>query len=318
MFRVRRDCAIRLVGFFHLFAIFVPASAMSMGERLPVRFWDDVARVRVENISPVEKSASIKLAYQNAALTALRHLDRLGVEELHALFGAVKTSNFFAQTADYPSRVRYREAMMRVFDEMAKRKVAKVAEAEAYYEALVVARDFDRAGRLVKAFRGPEYVDYSHLIPSPADKLDGSTGYVLNNENVVQLRSDAIPKSGSYVVVVVGCHFAEDAARSIRSDPQLAEALSRVPVIWIMSANELDERVLRDWNDAFPEYPGMIAFDNAKWEGVDFNAIPAFHFFREGKKVSSFSGWEPGESGAALLRSIASIVPEAGEDVSPD
>jgi hypothetical protein len=48
-----------------------------------------------------------------------------------------------------------------------------------------------------------------------------------------------------------------------------------------------------------------VAFDNSKWEGIDFARLPSFHFYVDGRLVKLIRGW--GDD-SAMLEEIRTVL----------
>ncbi|WP_170843563.1 hypothetical protein [Luteibacter sp. UNCMF331Sha3.1] len=270
-------------------AILLPFTAMA-GESSP-DLWSRVSSIRMAHTPVADKSAAFRRVFAESFAPRLENLIEVGDDELRRTFKVLGIMNFFAQTGDYEGRPLYLGAMGRALDEMSRRGSIADSEIDAYHEGLVVMRRFAAADILRKRYKGHDFADLTGFDATPDIDTSSPAGYSLSESGELRLSNVALPASGDYVVIVIGCHFAEDAARSIAGNGAVLKALSGMRTVWLMSGAELDKEVLLDWNRQFPMFPATIAYDNRTWSGVDFTRMPTIHVFKSGTLAHSFSGW---------------------------
>lgn len=181
---------------------------------------------------------------------------------------------------------------------------------DSYHDGLVVARDFKAAEKLKNDFAGLSLRDYRRFNPpAKIDRLRPSA-FTADGEGRLVLSNIDLPDDGAYVVVVIGCHFAEDSAREILKSEELATFMGSDRVLWVFSDLELNQQALNEWNKKFPRFKAMIAFDNALWTDVDFSAGPTFHVFRDRKLAGTQEGLDGtiGTSGLAKLLKATGLI----------
>lgn len=186
-----------------------------------------------------------------------------------------------------------------VLDLLDRGQAARPRQIQRVSEALIAARDFDSAARLLRHFpdRG--------LPPLPERDFEDTEATL--PESVLEISADARRMSrrridldqGLRIVVVAGCHFARDAARAIAADPAL-DRWFRDHATWLAAQAE-PLAAVADWNREFPTQPMHIAWRDRDWPRVRSWAMPAFHLFRDGELVAQWNGW-PADSGMATLR----------------
>lgn len=91
------------------------------------------------------------------------------------------------------------------------------------------------------------------------------------------------------IVVVASCHFSQDAAHAVESDPQLRRLFARHGVWLASQAEQFDSAV--EWDRHFPDQPIHIAWTNSEWSMLDSWDMPTFYVFRHGQLKGKFSGW---------------------------
>lgn len=95
-----------------------------------------------------------------------------------------------------------------------------------------------------------------------------------------------------FILVVAGCGVASRARERINQDPELAAAFRTAGAVWAVPAGmSMNLPAVQEWNDAHPDEPLDVIAKNSDWEGVDFSALPTFHFFKSGRLVHSARGW---------------------------
>lgn len=265
----------------------------------------EIASVRSSDLGPIEKALALKNIHAKSIAGRIERSGDESESDLRVLFRMLKTAIFFAQAGDYDAIKVYLNGMRDILKELRRRNISTESEVQAYYEGLITARDFIASAELKQAYPKDDFYDYRHFeAPAPASP-GRPMGYV-ERDGGLALVEAAIPAKGTYLVVVIGCHFAEEAASKVLRDTELAAMFNRTNVTWLISGAELDRDVLTEWNRSFPMFPAMIAFDNAAWKGVDFTASPTFSVFHDGKVVESISGLSSAEDVERLRRSLAS------------
>lgn len=237
----------------------------------------------------VQPALAALLAGDSAATVALRLDDYERLLLLRALLAASRQEAAAKRAAE----------AIAVLDLLDREQSARPRQIQRVYEALIAARDFDAAKRLLHRF--PDH----GLRPLP--ERDFADTQAPLPESVLEISADARRMSlrridldqGLRIVVVAGCHFARDAARAIAADPALAPWF-RDHATWLAAQSEPFAAVA-DWNREFPTQPMHIAWRDRDWPRVRSWAMPAFHVFRDGQLVAQWNGW-PADSGMATLR----------------
>lgn len=244
-------------------------------------------------------SSAIRPLHDRYLREHLRQVSSLSDNALHDLFQALEVAFFYASTGDYGRRDTYLDGMAVSFDELSKRRVVRSREAEAYFKGLLSRRKFSKLSELRSMFQDglqPRMPSFNiQTVPVKA-----RAAYELTPSNKLEIASDLVPDDGTYLVIVIGCHFAEDAARAISQDLELTNLLAGGRVIWLLRESETDPLAVKEWNEKFPAFRAHIAYDHAGWEGVNFTSTPTFSFFRNGRLITSAVGW--GSSGVEDLR----------------
>lgn len=248
-----------------------------------------------------EKSASINRVLDSSVWPRVVSLNRQPDDSVHEVFRSMEIAYFYARMGDYPKRDSYRTGMRDALVEMKARGIQEKEEVESYYDSLMMARDFSSLEALKVEYPGFSFRDYGRFSSDPGRDDRGLYVYkAVDGGHLKRSRID-LPVDGNYAVVVVGCHFATDAARALVKNEMLSRAMSDERVIWMFSDMTLDQHDLNRWNKEFPLFQAMIAFDNAAWDGVDFSATPSFYFFKAGRLAGTHEGWGDRASESRVL-----------------
>lgn len=259
--------------------------------------------------------------YRRRLTAMLGQLPAQPDSDLHELFALLEEASFYAAFSDYEHRQEYLAGLRRVVGELRSRDALRDGELNAFYGRLVARREFGEAAALVRDSGGtlrPEYAAFDLQAPRGNS---GPFGYVLDDDGRLRLKRVTFPDDGNYLVVVVGCHFAEDAARALSHEPRLAELLSGKRVVWLFDDSVLEVEALAAWKREFPRFKASIAYDNAAWAGVVFGSTPSFHYFRGGTLVHSHEGWDDEKGVTELVEQLEStglIASDAGTNHAAD
>lgn len=176
----------------------------------------------------------------------------------------------------------------RVLDAMQSRGMADDAAFLPLYEARVTTRHFDAARRLALAHPGMTVAALPALETAPT-AAGQPTALTVSADGRHMTRESIDLDVPLRVVVVAACHFSEDAARAIASDPRL-DALFRQHAVWL-AADATSPADAAAWNRAFPTQPIHIAWRQREWSMLDSWAMPTYYVFRQGREVARWHGW---------------------------
>lgn len=296
---------VMLGGTLFAFMLSIPAAAtLAESSSTP---WEETLRIRNARTETLEKAEEMNRLYRRTVAERVAEMRESSTDEVHDLFRVIETADFYAQFADYASRDTYLEAMGRVAGELDRRKSLDVAEIESYYDRLLGARKFDQAAGFRRTHVATDLAPPPAVFESTAFDASHAASYRMSKDGRMTL-SNVDLDDGAYVVVVVGCHSAQEAARSILKHDSLNDAFRRRKVHWVVAASTpLDPEEFEEWNGEFADFPLQIAYSNAAWKSVDFSAMPTFHFFKGGKLVDTHSGWDPKQTPASLMESLEKI-----------
>jgi hypothetical protein len=299
-----RKPSLRLVSF--ATALF-SASGAATSAQSEQSVWSAVSEINGNGAEVSEKAPAIYALFEKAILPRLGSLKSKDDEAVHELFRSLQTAYFYARAGDYAHRETYKEAMGGTLAELHRRGIQDADEVDSYYDGLFAAREFDAARQLKAEYAGLSFRDYARF--DTRQDIDSSkpAGFAPIDDGRLSLSNIDLPSDGGYVVVVIGCHIARDAAQAIAANKGLADAMAADRVLWLLTDLELSQQSLNDWKQEFPEFKAMISYNNEKWTDVDFSASPAFHFFRDGKLVEIQVGWDGPSSESSLIRSLKAI-----------
>lgn len=283
----------------------------------------DLAGIYRDEVQPVqsrvvdeESMDALSRIYRREFIEPLRRLDELTDEDVEAGFLAAYNAAFYAHYYDPPSQEAYLLDTGRYFEELSTR--GKVTEKYALFvhHLYRTARQFDAAEAIRRAHPDanippvpPIIADQSFdpALPAVFTLPHGDNAFRLSNRK----RSERLE-----IIVVAGCEISKRAARAIYADPRLRAAFERGKATWLGSAGELDLEQVRRWNEAVPEAPLHVVYNQQPWLGIDFSAHPNFHFLIDGKLVASHSGWSPHGVPQAILDGLHAMgilaPPDAG------
>lgn len=293
------------IRWFGLACVVALAPSVGMSKTVP-ELWAEFSRIRNERMDIRAKSLAIRSAFKGVMPAVVDHPENEGDENVRDVFQMLDMAHFYAHVGDFEARGYYMNGMGRIFDELVKRGAQRDSDIHAYYDGLILSRRFEEAKALLATHGVEEAPGYEALPGMDIAKASSPAAYMVAGDGRMVL-SNVVYPDGGYVVVIVGCHFAEDAARALMADERLAGVMKSRRVFWLFSAVDFDPDALKAWNASFPDFPGMMAYDNATWKGVGFSETPRFHFFRDGRLVDSFSGWDRGEVLPMIENSLAKI-----------
>lgn len=212
-------------------------------------------------------------------------------------------------TAFYSADPRHVADMTMDFAELERRGDATDAEAADMFEMLIAARDVDAAKdfatRHPKVLQEPlpDFHEASHLTEK------APTEWIVSNDRRELLRQ-TVDLDQPAEILVIGhpmCHFSQDAARDIQSDPVLHDML-RTHGKWLSPPDgKLNFTVFQQWNHEHPDQTMSIAYRMSEWPLVDYWGTPTFYFLREGKVVDKVTGWPKEGNREALIAGARKI-----------
>lgn len=124
--------------------------------------------------------------------------------------------------------------------------------------------------------------------------VEAPTRLIVKSESEL-LREHLDLKSKEILVVAhPDCHFTQDAARAISVDPELHQIFSSHSQ-WLAPQDQTTNFAnFVQWNQRYPNLQISIAFARSEYPAIDSWSTPTFYFLRDGRIVSSVSGWPSG------------------------
>ncbi|MEB1529955.1 hypothetical protein [Xanthomonas sp. WHRI 7945] len=242
------------------------------------------------SMSTSERYQRLLTHYANARMTIAKPAEA-SIQDLHSAFSMGEAMLTAAHGYSAPNARRYVADMAALFDELARRGGTTLEQRNSMLGSYLSAWDFDAA----KALATTE----THIKPSrigtftQVGTIEASAPALVSfsEDGSARLAAYQFPK-GPLLVVSAGCHIARRAADAVAADPSLSAALKSIDVLWLSPASSaLDPAAISEWNRRFPDAEMRVAYDNAKWPGVDFARLPSFHVFVDGKLVTTLNGW---------------------------
>ena len=225
-------------------------------------------------------------------------LAALGDRDLWLLFRAANDAAGIG-----PTKVRA-ELLLRVFATMHARGLVTARDHEDVQQRLVAARLYGPALAFTAAH--PE----ARLAPIPKvfdDVGPAATVPTLLLQDGTAWRREGVDLGKPQVLVLSGCHFANDAARDIAADPVLGPAFARHARWLALPPGEEDFAQVAEWNRSHAPQRMEMVYDRAEWKLFDRWLMPTFIVLRDGREIERFSGWPSEETGERKARLIAAL-----------
>ncbi|NYE29804.1 hypothetical protein HDE78_002770 [Rhodanobacter sp. K2T2] len=174
-------------------------------------------------------------------------------------------------------------------DEMQQRHMAEDQDYAGLYQALVTSRQFANAETVARQHPALG-VDAAPTLVTGSVLLKGQPTALSLDAQAHTMRREAFDLSQPLrIVIVASCHFSEDAARAVESDPQLRPLFAQ-HAIWLASQSEAFQSVA-EWNRKLPDQPIHVAWQDSEWSMLDDWSMPTFYVFRHGRLAKKFRGW---------------------------
>jgi len=193
-----------------------------------------------------------------------------------------------SSTAFYSDDGGVADAAVRVHAELDRRGVADAKATDRVFNALLKARRFDAARDFAARHPDAKLAAVPQFIDTDTGDMPSAWQFSADGSKAKRIGIDLKPLQ---VIVVAGCHFSEDAARELSSDPVLGPVFAR-HARWISlppGGENLD--ALAEWNRKYPQAPMVAIHDRSEWALVSHWAMPTFAIVKDGKVVDSTRGW---------------------------
>lgn len=177
----------------------------------------------------------------------------------------------------------------RVVAMLQQRHLARPDDFQHVLDAMLLARAFGEAYHYAAAHPDlappPTFID---LLGPAADTLP-SFWEADRSGSLIRTRFDP---AGTQVLVVAGCHFSQDAAQDISTDPVLGPAFVRHARWLMLPPGDEDPGAVREWNQHFPGAPAVQIFERRAWGFLPGGwTMPTFLILHDGKVVEQVTGW---------------------------
>ena len=193
-----------------------------------------------------------------------------------------------SSTAFYSDDGGVADAAVRVHAELDRRGVADAKATDRVFNALLKARRFDAARDFAARHPDAKLAAVPQFIDTDTGDMPSAWQFSADGSKAKRIGIDLKPLQ---IIVVAGCHFSEDAAREITSDPMLGPVFAR-HARWISlppGGEDLD--ALAEWNRKYPQAPMVAIHDRSEWALISHWAMPTFAVVKDGKVVDSTRGW---------------------------
>ena len=306
---------LRRIPFLLALALASAYAAPQAGAKLQTVYASMLGEFSDRSITNMERHARLKNHYAAAANT-LGNTAIAPIESLRAVFSMSEAMLIAELGYSQPLPQPYVADMFAVFKELSRRGAASAEQRNAMIGAHLSIWQIEEA----KALTTPE----TRIKGSDIAALKRVGAFESSTPAVVSLTSaDGIARAkpyefrkGTTIVVSAGCHIARRAAEAIYADPAVSSAFREADALWLSPATvTFDPIALNEWNTRFPNAQMHVAFDNSRWEGIDFARLPSFHFYVDGRLVKLIRGW--GDD-SAMLEEIRTVLESLGMNAPPE
>lgn len=206
--------------------------------------------------------------------------------ELKQHWAAAETAIFYSSDADTIA------AAQRVLDEMERRGLADNRAKSSLFNALLGAGRFEAARNFAAQHPNAGLPPIPKSIIDTNPRLPSAWRFSADGDTLTRTGIDLEPLQ---IIVAAGCHFSDDAARDIASDPMLGPVFAR-HAHWLSlppGNEQLD--ALQEWNRNHPQTPMLAIHDRSEWAVIPKWNMPTFAIIQGGKLIDSTQGWRSGD-----------------------
>ena len=261
------------------------------------RFQDGVVRS-----DPFTRVAASRIHERYRALFSTNQtsaaLGKLGSNDVVLLFRAAGADFLYSV-----SRVSL-DDMQLDLAELHRRGIAREANDEKVYAALLESRLFDKA----RAFGRQHRLASVETVPDVEDHVvrKGPTTLLVRDGGKKLIRESVDLGKGRLVIVISSplCHFSQRATRSIEGDAFL-RPLIRDHSLWIVPPDQSTPfATVATWNRLHPHEQMAYVYRREEWPMVERWETPVFYFLKDGRVVSKVRGWPRAGRKAEIRRSL--------------
>lgn len=257
-------------------------------------------RAQVRDASPATLDRAALLARYNRTFPEARDAAALQAMSGHDLFlllqATAQTARLIRFATETPKGAQASlllQAYQHIHADAMQRGITDQDDAQALRDALLGARDFAAAQALTARTHGlpalPRLIDRG---PLPTGQ---PTLWRLSPDGTSMTRT-AFDLSGQHLLVTAGCHFSEDVAAAIASDPELLPVFKRHAQWLVPAPGSEDIAAAVDWNKRFPHAPVAMVYDRAEWKVLAGPwLMPHYLLVKDGRVIeSAHAAWRPG------------------------
>lgn len=231
----------------------------------------------------LKRARLVSAAYENEFGT-LPPLRRVDDGDLRLLFRAATSAQFYALDD------RYTDAMLRLFNELERRRLGAPADGRDVFEALVASRRLVAASEFAARHPAASFESIPQVHDAVTKEAE-PTVWRLDGENRLERVGVDFATTRIIVVAHPSCHFTQHAVRDIEGDRDLA-TLFEQHALWVApQRGRFDLDLFRDWNELHAGMPMTIAYKRSEWPGINGWETPTFYFLRQGRVVKVVTGW---------------------------
>jgi hypothetical protein len=254
---------------------------------------------------PAQKAPQLEQWLTDVATSpALHRLDGLTDDQVRDYYDAARLAAFYGNRPATVIQTR------RAWNELDRRRIASAGSADDMLQLYEAARLFDDARQFHEAHKDqvsrppPALVDLDRTAAQPTVLSVAGDGTTLIRQRFSRLDGTA--------VIIVGspwCHFSRAAAESIENDTALGPLMAKQAAWLIPQQVVSDFGSVVQWNRKHPSAAMSLIDRQNEWPFIHTVATPTFYFFKDGKLVSSFSGWTGDEQKVTLRERLRLLEP---------
>lgn len=230
----------------------------------------------------------VQQAYTTAfgSVNDANSIRRASDEDLTLHWRAVETAAFYSDSPELANTA------LRVYQELESRGLSDAKASQRAFNLLLKSRQFNAA----RAFAAQHPAAGLPVMPifEDADLGQGPSAWRFSPDGTSAKRVP-IDLEQRQIVVVAGCHFSEDAAKDIASDPLLGPLFARHARWFSLPPGSEKLDALAEWTKSHPEIPMLPIYDRAGWAPISTWVMPTFAIVEGGRVIDSAKGWRRGE-----------------------
>ena len=264
--------------------------------------------------------------------TDLRHIMALLTQFDDSAFSAAKLKTYSDRTVSrlyealgttvfyFHENDRYLGLQSRVLAEKIRRGKYNNHDLVDMCQSYLSERMFAEAASLHKAFSAVKLPTVPEVTVSSG--AEQATRWRVYNISAKGLKAElkALPLDHGPAVIMVmqtGCHFSQEAMEQIVADKELAPVFEKYGMLL---AEQFDAVGITLWQEHF-NFPNIYIAERTKYfPGLAFDSFPHFYFFKDGKIIAQFEGWDsknPDGGIGKLRKALATIIDMPPADTQP-